>query len=172
MKPKTCPNRCIFFLWIIFDFFRNFRLKGGFEPATTTAIVSMLEGTKSGSNSCVCLLTLAKTLSKLVVCNFISSWKETSQLALLSSNLSLMDKWNVHQWEDRILAEAVDSSFTLREKHSTSSSKLSCVSLLKHKDGTRTIEMILKSTVLPWTAFPGFISVLIPRIIVASSLHP
>ena len=74
--------------------------------------------------------------------------KGTSQVALLSSNPSLMDKWNVHQRDDRILAEAVDSSFTLREKHSTSSSKLSCVSLLKHKDGTRTIEMILKSTVL------------------------
>ena len=79
--------------------------------------------------------------------------KETSQLVLLSSNLPLMDRWNVHQRGDRVLAETIDSSFTLREKHSTSSSKLSCVSLLKHKDGTRTIEMILKSTVLILTMF-------------------
>ena len=40
------------------------------------------------------------------------------------------------------------TSFMLREKHFNSSSELLCVSLLNHKDGTRTIEMILVSTVL------------------------
>ena len=55
---------------------------------------------------------------------------------------------NVHQWNCNVLADTAESSFTLREKHYNSSSKLLCVSLLKHKDGTRTIEMILVSTVL------------------------
>ena len=85
----------------------------------------------------------------------------------LSSNLLLMSRWNVHQRGDRIFAETIDSSFTLREKHSTSSSKLSCVSLLKHKDGTRTIEMILKSTVLISTVFSGLMRAALSTILVA-----
>jgi hypothetical protein len=87
-------------------------------------------------------------------------------LVLLSSDLALMDRWNVHQRADWIFTETIDSSFTLREKHSNSSSKLSCVSLLKHKDGTRTIEMILKSTVLGLPDFPGLIRAVLPTILV------
>ena len=59
-----------------------------------------------------------------------------------------MSKRNVHQWNCSVFADITESSFTLREEHYNSSSKLLCVSLLKHKDGTRTIEMILVSTVL------------------------
>ena len=67
---------------------------------------------------------------------------------IFSSTLLLKSKENVHQ-EDRLCFSAKStSSFTLREKHCNSSSELLCVSLLKHKDGTRTIEMILVSTVL------------------------
>lgn len=67
---------------------------------------------------------------------------------LFSSTLLLKSKENVHQ-ENRVCFSAKStSSFTLREKHCNSSSELLCVSLLKHKDGTRTIEMILVSTVL------------------------
>ena len=114
---------------------------------------------------------------KLVACtsnsliSLITS-KRTSQLVLLSSDLALMDRWNVHQRVDRVFAETIDSSFTLREKHSNSSSKLSCVSLLKHKDGTRTIEMILKSTVLGLEKFPGLIWAVLPTIIVVRSRTP
>ena len=67
---------------------------------------------------------------------------------LFSSSLLLRSKWNAHQWRSRSFAEKTASSFTLREEHYNSSSKLMCMSLLNHKDGTRTIEMILVSTVL------------------------
>ena len=57
---------------------------------------------------------------------------------------------NVHQALNRsILRLDVESSFTLREQHHVSSSWLWFVSLMRYKDGTRTIEMILVSTVLP-----------------------
>ena len=55
--------------------------------------------------------------------------RATSQLVLFSSNLLLMSKWNVHQGSSQIFAEKTTSSFTLREKHYNSSSKLLCVSL-------------------------------------------
>ena len=55
--------------------------------------------------------------------------RATSQLVLFSSNLLLMSKWNVHQGSSQIFAEKTASSFTLREKHYNSSSKLLCVSL-------------------------------------------
>ena len=44
--------------------------------------------------------------------------------------------------------KGLPTSFTLREGHCCSSSELLCVSSWNHKDGTRTIEMILVSTVL------------------------
>ena len=146
---------CDFFSFSKFSKFEGSRVDSNLRPRSAIEIGSFL---------------------KLVACKsqwllwFFSKW--TSQLVLPSSDLALMDRWNVHQRIDRVFAETIDSSFTLRGKHSNSSSKLSCVSLLKHKDGTRTIEMILKSTVLRLEKFPGLIRGVLPTILVVRSRAP
>ena len=134
ISPENISSAIYFHYWDYWKFskFEGSRVDSNLRPQPALDTGPPIKLVACTSNSLISLITS----------------KRTSQLVLLSSDLALMDRWNVHQRVDRVFAETIDSSFTLREKHSNSSSKLSCVSLLKHKDGTRTIEMILKSTVL------------------------
>ena len=87
----------------------------------------------------------------------------TAQNAITSSNSPLQEE----RERSSIAADHLPwktkpaTCFTLRGERYASSSRLMVLSLLEYKDGTRTIEMILVSTVLPtienWTAWMNLI---------------